>query len=114
DWATFLEKNEDQNEYDIFVMGFVAVPEPSSLFFMRESYPGFTDSPELGNLIGEFRGQTSLDEAINYFDHFQEWYWDYIPIIKASDFNRVSSTRTTIIDFQYQDGFTFWNISNNK
>lgn len=114
DWATLLEKNQDETEYDIYVMGFVAVPEPSTFFYTRENYPGWTNSPELKNLISEYRGQPSLEDAKNYYEHLQEWYWDYLPIIKAGDFNRVSSTRTTVSDFQYQDGFIFWNISNNK
>lgn len=114
DWATLLEKNEDEDEYDMFVMGFVAVPEPSSLFFMRESYPGWTDSEELPGLLKKFRGKPSLEEAQDYYDTLLEWYWDYIPIIKIGDFNRVSSTRSTVSDFLYQDGFVFWNIANDK
>lgn len=114
DWASLLEKNQDETAYDIYVMGFVAVPEPSTFFYIRENYPGWTNSPELKEIVAEYRSQPSLDDAKDYFDHLQKWYWEYLPIIKVGDFNRVSSTRTTVSDFLYQDGFVFWNIANEK
>jgi len=82
--------------------------------FLTKEYPCWTDSPELDELIHEFRGQPSLDDAQKMFDDLQAWYWDYMPVIKIGDYDRVSSSRSTLENFQYQDGLIFWNVTNDK
>lgn len=114
DWPTLLERTNDESAYDIFVMGHVATPEPSSNTYIRSEYAGWTNSPELDELLEEYRGQPTLDDAKALYDDLQEWYWEYLPIIKFGDFNRVTSVQSTVKNLQYLDGFILWNVSNEK
>lgn len=114
DWPTLLDRRNDPNNWEIFVIANVAVPEPTLTGFLSKDYPGWTDDPELDRLIHEFRTKPTLEEARDMFDDLQQWYWDYMPVLKIGDYNRVSSSRSTLENFQYQDGLIFWNVSNNK
>lgn len=114
DWPTLLDMRENPDLWEIFVIANVAVPEPTLTGFLTSAYPGWTDSPELDELVEDFRSQPSLDDAQQMFDDFQEWYWDYMPVLKIGDYYRVSSSRATLDNFQYQDGLIFWNVTNDK
>lgn len=114
DWPTLLDRRNDPDNWEIFVIANVAVPEPTSTGFLGPDYPGWTNSPELEKLIIDFRSKPTLEDAKAMFDDLQQWYWDYMPVLKIGDYYRVSSSRSTVENFQYQDGMIFWNVTNNK
>lgn len=114
DWATLIDKLSDPDEYDLFVMENVSSYDPTTNGFMRKGTPGWTDSAELDELVKEFRSKPTVEEAQAMFDDIQAWYWDYIPVVKIGDYMSVSAMRDTISDFQYQDGYIFWNVTIDK
>lgn len=114
DWPTLLDRRDNPDNWEMFVIANVAVPEPTLTGFIDKEYPGWTNSPELDQLVKDFRGQPTLEDAKEMFDDLQQWYWDYMPVLKIGDYSRVSSSRSTLENFQYQDGLIFWNVSNNK
>lgn len=114
DWPTLLDLTEDENAYDIYVLTDLVTPEPTSNLYLIEGFAGWTNSPELENLLDEFRSKPSLDEAKAFYDNLLEWYWEYVPIIKVGDYSSVISIRSTVENFQHHDRFILWNVSNNK
>lgn len=114
DWPTLSDKIYQEDAYDIFMMGNTPASEPTSSVFLWPDYAGWIDDPKLEQMIDEFRTLPTIEEAKPLFDDFQAWFYDYVPSIRFGDFNRVASTRDTVSDFQFQDGFVFWNKTNNK
>lgn len=117
DWPTASDRREDETAYDIFIMGNVPVPEPTSNVYLMKDYAGWTDSPELDEIIREFRSQPSLDDAKEVYEDLQEWFYEYRPVIKVGDYNAVVSLRDTVKNFQEQtqdNRLILWNVSNDK
>lgn len=117
DWPSLSAKREDDTAYDMFMMGNVPVPEPTSNVYLMSDYSGWTDSPELDNIIEEFREQPSVEEAKPVYDKLQEWFWDYMPIVKVGDYDKIVTLQNTIENFKEQNEnhrLILWNVSNNK
>ncbi len=114
DWATLLEKRQDETGYVMYVIENVGVIEPSAQNFLRSDYPGWTESPELDKLIESFRSKQTLDDAKDLYAGIQQWYVDYLPVVKIGDYNKVATTRKAVKNFNHQDGYIFWNVSNEK
>lgn len=114
DWPTLLDKTQDENAYDIYVLVDLPVPEPTSNLFLIPGFAGWTNSPEMLDLVSEFRGQLSLNDAKAHYDELLKWYYDYVPIIKVGDINKNDYLRKTVKNFQFQDRMILWNVTNNK
>lgn len=114
DWPSLMSQREDESVFEIYVIGNTQVAEPTSTVFLRPDYPGWAEDPELEELLTEFRGQTSLEDAQDLFDDLQSWYWDYIPAIKVGEGKGISAVRDTVDNVQHQSGFILWNVTNNK
>ena len=114
DWPTFTELRNDENKFDILVITNTPKPEPSSLAFMRKDFPGWTDSPELDELLVKFRGAPNLDKAMEVYDDVQKWFYEYVPVVKIGDGNSISSSQKTVEGMTWLDGLIMWNVSNSK
>lgn len=114
DWPTLTDKIYDEDAYDMYMMANIVVSEPTSSVFFNKDYAGWPDDPYMEELVKEFRRKSTIEEAMPIYDQLQEWIWTYVPAVKIGDYNRVSSARTTLENFQYLDGMIFWNVKNNK
>lgn len=114
DWPTFTELRNDENKFDILVITNTPKPEPSSLAFMRKDFPGWTDSPELDELLVKFRGAPNLEKAMSVYDDIQKWFYEYVPVVKIGDGNSISSSQKSVEGMTWLDGLILWNVSNAK
>lgn len=115
DWATFLEKKEDENAFDINIVGFGPQPEPTSyLFLMKGPHSGWTDDDEFHDLVAEFRSQPTLEDTKEVYDEIMKWVADHVPFIKIADYNRIFSTRDSVQNFRFVDGPILWNVSKTE
>src|SRR5699024_4907946 len=89
DWPTLLDKTEDPDAYDIYVLNDLVTPQPTSHLYMLPDFAGWTDSPELQELITSFRGKSTLEVAQEDYDALVESYYDYVPIVKVGDINNL-------------------------
>lgn len=110
DWPTFLDYRDNEDAWDIFTVVNTAVPEPLTTNYLNNSYAGWTDSPELDELKEEFESQTSLEEAEAYFDHLQQWFVDYKPIVKIGESNNIHGVNDNVHGLEFYRGFVLWNV----
>lgn len=112
DWATVLEKRENEDAYDIFITGFPTEPIPSNYVFLdsRSDWPGWADSPDLDRLLDSINGAGSQEEAKGYFEELQEEFYNYQPIIKFGNKTTVTTTQSNIEGMQFLHGVIFWNV----
>lgn len=113
DWATLLDKTTDENAYDMYIYGFVPIPDPTSHVFLINDYPGWTESDELNEIIENMRSQATLEDAKDYYDDLQAWYWDYMPVVKIGDYDALVVRRNNVVGYDEQNDYNrpvFWNI----
>jgi peptide/nickel transport system substrate-binding protein len=114
DWATFTELRNDENKFDILVITNTPKPEPSSLVYLRKDFPGWTDSPELDRLLGQFRSAPTLDQAASVYEEMQKWFYEYVPVVKIGDGNSIAAAKSSVQNITWLDGLIFWNVTSSK
>jgi peptide/nickel transport system substrate-binding protein len=112
DWPTLLQKRADETAYDIFVTGFPTEPIPAKYVFLDSAndWPGWTNSPEMDELLSKINKATSQEEAKQYFDELQKEFYEYLPIIKFGNKTTITTTRSNIEGMGFLQGITLWNV----
>ncbi|MBM7714062.1 peptide/nickel transport system substrate-binding protein [Bacillus thermophilus] len=112
DWPTLLEKREDPNAFDIFVTGFPTEQIPAKYSFLdsAKEWPGWSDSPEIDELLDQINRSASQEEAKKYFAQLQEEFYQYLPIIKFGNKTTITATRSNIEGMGFLQGIILWNV----
>jgi peptide/nickel transport system substrate-binding protein len=112
DWPTVLQRRGDENAYDVFVTGFPTEPIPAKYVFLdsNNEWPGWTNSPEIDELLEKINGAASQDEAKKYFEQLQEEFYNYLPMIKFGNKTTITTTRSNIEGMGFLQGITLWNV----
>ncbi|GIN95575.1 peptide ABC transporter substrate-binding protein [Siminovitchia terrae] len=113
DWATLMEVREDDNFYDLLTMGNIPVTDPTQINFLdsRINYTGWSNSPEIDQLLDQLMVAPSDEEAKEIFGELQNEYWNYLPAVKFGNYDRVAATRTNVENFEWFQGPVFWNTT---
>lgn len=110
DRATYDERRRDENGFDIFLVTNIPRPEPTSSPFFNRADIGFTDDVRIDELLAEFRGQKSIEDALPIYQDLQKWFWDYLPIVKIGDMKIINVTNKKVKNFQYNDSMILYNV----
>ncbi|RJS59351.1 ABC transporter substrate-binding protein [Bacillus sp. PK3_68] len=102
DWPTLLDKTADPNAYDMYVVIDLPIPEPTSNLSLIPDFAGWTNSPEMLELVSKIRGLPSSDEAKAHYGELLKWYYDYVPDIKVGDVKKsiIYAKRFQTINFK--------------
>lgn len=113
EWATVLELREDPSAYDMFLSGWGIRPTPVQYPFLdsRAEWPGWTDNPEIDDLIDKITETTSQEEAKQFTEELQEEFWDYLPILKPGNRLNITAHRTNVEGYEALIGPILWNVS---
>ncbi|WP_368653249.1 ABC transporter substrate-binding protein [Ornithinibacillus sp. 4-3] len=114
DWPTLVDRREDETAFEILFLSNTDKPDPTSPVYMTKSFAGWTDSPELDNILEKFWGAPSVDDAKEFNDELHAWFYDYVPVAKVADGKGLLPSRTTVKNLQDLDGPVLWNVSNEK
>src|SRR5699024_7577484 len=111
DWATVLQKRDDESAYDIFITGFPTEPIPTNYVFLSSltQWAGWTDSAEIDELIDEINASTTEEEAFASYEKLQEAFYDYVPIVKFGNKTTITTSRANIENVGFLHGLFFWN-----
>lgn len=116
DWPTLMDVREDDKFYDLMTMGYNPVTDPTQINFLdsRINYTGWTDSPEIDNLLDRLMVAPSDEEAKEVFGTLQKESWEYLPAIKFGDYDAIASTRSNVENFEWFHGPVLWNVTKSN
>lgn len=112
EWATVLERRNDETAYDLFITGFPTEPIPSSYVFLdsRTEWPGGTNDPVMDQLLDDINRASSQEEAQALFAELQEEFYDYVPIIKFGNKTTITTVRSNFEGMDFLHGIILWNV----
>lgn len=116
DWATLLERRKDPKLWDIFFTQFTTVATPLAYPFLdsKVEYPGWTNNPNIDQLLADIKAAPSQDEATAKFKELQAVIWEDLPVINIGMTNLISSYSNKIKGYSEFMGPIFWNTSIEK
>src|SRR5699024_4857120 len=68
DWSTQQERMHDSGEHDAFITGFTTVATPLHLLYLNSSWPGWTDDPEISDLLQKMNTAESIEDAKEHWE----------------------------------------------
>ncbi|SEL71303.1 peptide/nickel transport system substrate-binding protein [Paenibacillus sp. cl141a] len=116
DWPTVQERRTDEHNFDLFAMTFATRATIHQYPFLESSanYPGWSNSPELDDLLAQIQAAPSIEEAKPLVDQLNEVNWDYLPIIKLGNIQNLIAVRDNVKGFEDLIGPILWNVTLEK
>ncbi len=113
DWPTLMEVREDPSTYDIMIMAYNPVTDPTQLNFLdsRTNYTGWTNDPNMDALIDDLLVAENDEAAKEVFSQMQAEFWDYLPAVKFGDYSGIAVTHGDVTGFDHIHGAVLWNVA---
>lgn len=112
DWPTVLERRSDPTAYDIFITGFPTEPIPNKYVFLdsKAEWAGWTNSPEIDELLSKIAKATTQEEATQYYSELMIEFYNYLPGIKFGNKTTVTAYDSSIEGYDFLQGIILWNM----
>lgn len=113
DWSTVVSKRDDPAQWEIFITGFPTTSTPIEQLFYN---PTWVDGPvdeKAEALLQNIRNAETQEEAKEQWDTLQAYSWEYLPIIKISDYTALVGYSDKVEGVTFFDGPILWNTRIN-
>ncbi|MBG9978744.1 ABC transporter substrate-binding protein [Ruoffia tabacinasalis] len=116
DWPTTQEVRKDPANFDIFPMTFAIRPTIHQNPFLDSTaaYAGWTNSPEIDQLLVDITQESDFDSAKPIIDELQQAVWDYLPIVKLGNYTDLSAIGENVQGYSELIGPVLWNVSKSE
>lgn len=96
DWGSLVERRTQPSEYEIFNTGISFNPEPTTLSFIPDNWPGWWESAAKDEVMGRIMTETEFEARFAIWEEFQQLYFEEAPVIRTGDFFGLSLKRASI------------------
>ena len=93
DWGSVVNQRTQPEAYEIFNTGFSFTPEPTTLSFIPDDWPGWWVSEDKTRVLSAVMEETDPDKRKQLWDDFQALFYEEVPVIKVGDFFGLSIKR---------------------
>ncbi len=114
DWVGFLNRRNNEEDYDAFISAFSSVPLPSMKLYLSSSYPGWYESEEKEMILSSLRSAESIEQAQELWQDAQRFFWSDVPVIILGHYSTISAHSATITGIIEGEGFHFWNAKRRE
>lgn len=114
DWATLLDIRSKPSEYDAFITAFPKAMTPAQILYLGSEWPGWTNDPQISELIQEVNGANNETEAKKAWDKLQERIYEYLPISKFGDYFDFYGISNKVEGLTLLDGMILWNTTKSE
>jgi peptide/nickel transport system substrate-binding protein len=109
DWGTVVDRRTDPDEYEIFNTGFGFGPEPTTVAFIPDDWPGWWTSDAKEAALQAVMEETEQEAREELWDEFQQVFYDDVPVIKVGDFFALTIYRSELHGGLVAQEPRFWN-----
>lgn len=112
DWATVATRRNDPEVWDFFYTWHGFVPDPILYTFLSPTYPGWWDTAEKRELVGQFTKTMDQEERTEIWSELQEQVYTHVPIAKTGDTYTYDITSPNVKGFGQTSLIwpKFWNV----
>lgn len=116
DWGTLLERRKDPSAWNIFFTGWdtSVIPHQYNFLSSQANWPGWTNSPEIDQLLIDIQNAPNQEEAKKLYEKLQQTFWEYLPIINIGNYYKINGMSEKVKGFRDFIGPVVWNVSVEK
>lgn len=111
EWATYLEKWEDPDNWDFVVVGWSTRFSPNELGMLSlgAASSGFYESERWEDLLNQWSNYETEEEKSEILADMNQTVWDELPFIKIANEYVLDFRHDKIADYESWVGQRFWN-----
>ncbi|HEX3350888.1 MAG TPA: ABC transporter substrate-binding protein [Acetobacteraceae bacterium] len=109
DWATLLQRRQDENQWDIFTTAHGMVPDPSLITILNPSYPGWWDTPDKRAALDAFVTEPDHAKRIERWKAIQSLFYSEVPTIKVGSYFNTYAASKKLSGYTPGPWPAFWN-----
>jgi peptide/nickel transport system substrate-binding protein len=99
DWATLVKRRNNPKEYDAFTTGMGNFYDPTHHIYLSPNWPGWTDDPELNQLLATLAGETDAKKRFALWEQVTRVFYDRVPVARYGDLFGLRAMRTHVKGF---------------
>lgn len=111
DWPTQQERMHYPDQHNAFITFFTTVATPLHLLYLSSSWPGWTDDPEISELLKEISSTDTLEEAKEHWNALQKRAYTYLPVVNLGNMYNFNGISNNMDGYQYFLGPNLWNTT---
>ena len=109
DCATVVSKRDDPSEWELFITGFPSTITPIEQLFYNETWIDGPFDETTEDLLQDIIESKDQEEAFELWDELQGHSWEFLPVLKISDYTQIIGVRDNVEGFEFVDGPILWN-----
>jgi ABC-type transport system substrate-binding protein len=110
DWATFLQRINQTETFDMFITDLGIVPVPNSLAFLSPVRTGFTEIPVLTEMLSHMNSAPTVDKAREIWVEAQRFCTENVVIIPLSHGVNVVAVSSKVENYHPYNGICLWGV----
>ncbi|CAM5222768.1 Peptide/nickel transport system substrate-binding protein OS=Ureibacillus acetophenoni OX=614649 GN=SAMN05877842_10921 PE=3 SV=1 [Ureibacillus acetophenoni] len=116
DWPTLQERRKDPANFDVFPMTFAirATVHQNPFLASEAEYAGWTNDPQIDQLLKEITLAKDFTEAKPLVDKLQQRVWEYLPIVKVGNHKSLEAVSDKVEGYSSLIGPILWNVSKSE
>lgn len=116
EWATYLEKWQDPENWDFVVVGWSTRFSPNELGMLSldTASSGFYESERWEDLLDQWSKYETEEEKLTILAEMNDTVWSELPFVKITNESILDFKHTKIADYESWIGQRFWNTYINE
>jgi peptide/nickel transport system substrate-binding protein len=110
DWATFLQRINQTETFDMFVTDLGIVPVPNALAFLSPVRTGFTNIPSLTDMLSRMNSASTVEEARKIWAEAQKFCAEHAVVTPLSHGINVVAVSSKVENYDPYNGINLWDI----
>lgn len=111
DWATLASRRARPELWDVFITGFVFVPDPAFLLTLQPGWPGWFDNRDMNSMMALLRRHSDPKVRHDLWKRMQKLWYEEAASIKLGDYFSLDLLSRGLKGYATKPGPTriFWN-----
>jgi peptide/nickel transport system substrate-binding protein len=111
DWATLVQRRNNEKMYDIFTTGMTLVPDPTQHPYLRCDWPGWTCDEAITSRMDAIRKEPDPAKRKALWEEVHRTFYERVPVIRYGDLFGLRAMQATVKGFNEKMAFPrFYNV----
>jgi len=111
DWATLVQRRNNEKMYDIFTTGMTLVPDPTQHPYLRCDWPGWTCDEEITSRMDAIRKEPDPKKRKALWEDVHRVFYERVPVIRYGDLFGLRAMQASVKGYNEKMAFPrFYNV----
>jgi len=111
DWATLVQRRNNEKMYDIFTTGMTLVPDPTQHPYLRCDWPGWTCDEAITSRMDAIRKEPDPKKRMALWEEVHRVFYERVPVIRYGDLFGLRAMQASVKGYNEKMAFPrFYNV----